>query len=465
VPEARGVPLSVAVPLPLSTNVSPLGNVPVSVIDGVGDPVVVIVNEPATPTVNVPPLALVIAAAVPTVRLAVAALPVPPLVELIVPVVLVTGPRAVAVTFTETTQEELAATVAAVSETLPDPAAAVTTPPQELANPFGVATTIPAGSASVNATPVRPTVFATGFVIVNVNEVDALNEMLAAPNTFAIEGAATTATLADAVPPVPPCVEVTAPVVLFCAPAAIPVTFTVKLQDALAASVPLDKLTLAEPATPAAVPPQLFVNPFGVVTTSPAGNVSVNAIPVSDAEAFGLLRLIVNDVLPFSAIVAAPNTFAIVGGPSTLTDAFEVFPAPAVADVTVTLLFFTPPAVPVTFTLKVHDALAANVALARLTLPEPAEAVIVPPPQVPANPFGVATTNPAGSESVNATPVNVDEEFGLFTTKVSEVEPFNAILAAPNVFVIDGGDATEMFADAVFPVPPLVEDTAPVTFV
>jgi hypothetical protein len=204
VPEASGVPLSVAVPLPLSTNVSPLGNAPVSVIDGVGDPVVVIVNEPATPTVKVPPFALVIAAAVPTVRVAVAALPVPPLVELIVPVVLVTGPRAVAVTFTERTQEELAATVAAVSETLPDPATAVTTPPQVLANPFGVATTIPAGNASVNATPVRPTVFATGFVIVNVNEVDALNPMLAAPNTFAIEGGASTVTLAEAVPPVPP---------------------------------------------------------------------------------------------------------------------------------------------------------------------------------------------------------------------------------------------------------------------
>ena len=203
-PEASGVPLSVPVPLPLSTNVSPLGNAPVSVIDGVGDPVVVIVNEPATPTVNVPPFALVITAAVPTVRLAVAALPVPPLVELIVPVVLVTGPGAVAVTFTERTQEELAATVAPVSETVPDPAAAITAPPHVLAKPFGVATTIPAGSASVNATPVSPTVFATGFVIVNVNEVDAFNAMLAAPNTFAIEGGASTVTLAEAVPPVPP---------------------------------------------------------------------------------------------------------------------------------------------------------------------------------------------------------------------------------------------------------------------
>jgi hypothetical protein len=410
-------------------------------------------------------LALVIAAAVPTVRFAVAALPVPPLVELIVPVVLVTGPRAVAVTFTERTQKEFAATVAAVSETLPEPAAAVTTPPQELANPFGVATTIPAGSASVNATPIRPTVFATGFVTVTVNEVDALNEMLAAPNAFAIEGGATTVTLADAVPPVPPCVDVTAPVVLFCAPAVIPVTFTVKLQDALAANVPLDKLTLVEPATAAPVPPQVLANPFGVATTSPAGKESVNATPVSARLAFGLLIEIVSDVPPFSGIVAAPNTFAIVGGPSTVTDAFEVFPAPAVVELTVTLLFFTPTVAPVTFTVNAQPALAANVAPARLTLPDPAKAVIVPPPQLPANPFGVATANPAGSVSVNATPVCAFEASGLPITKVKEVDPPSATLAAPKVFVIDGGDATEILADAVFPAPPLVEDTAPVTFV
>jgi len=113
-------------------------------------------------------------------------------------------PETVPVTFTVNVQLLLAATLAAEIETLPDPATAVTTPPQVLAAPFGVATTIPAGSASVNATPVKPTVFAPGFVIVNVSEVDAFNPMLAAPNAFAIEGGATTATLADAVPPVPP---------------------------------------------------------------------------------------------------------------------------------------------------------------------------------------------------------------------------------------------------------------------
>ena len=47
VPVAVGVPDRVAVPLPLSVNVSPAGSVPVSVIAGVGEPVVVIATEPA----------------------------------------------------------------------------------------------------------------------------------------------------------------------------------------------------------------------------------------------------------------------------------------------------------------------------------------------------------------------------------------------------------------------------------
>ena len=52
-----------AVPFPLSTNVTPLGSVPVAVRDGVGVPVVVTVKLPAAPTVNVVLVALVIAAA------------------------------------------------------------------------------------------------------------------------------------------------------------------------------------------------------------------------------------------------------------------------------------------------------------------------------------------------------------------------------------------------------------------
>jgi len=61
---AAGVPLNVAVPFPLSTNVTPLGSVPVSVSVGVGDPVVVTVKLPAVPTINDVLLTLVINGAV-----------------------------------------------------------------------------------------------------------------------------------------------------------------------------------------------------------------------------------------------------------------------------------------------------------------------------------------------------------------------------------------------------------------
>src|SRR5215472_4770202 len=72
-----GVPVNVPVPLPLSTNVTPLGNAPTSVSEGVGVPALVTVNVPGVPTVNVVLLALVITGAVPTVRVKVCVAVVP----------------------------------------------------------------------------------------------------------------------------------------------------------------------------------------------------------------------------------------------------------------------------------------------------------------------------------------------------------------------------------------------------
>ena len=61
---AAGVPLSVAVPLPLLVNVTPAGSAPLSVIVAtVGDPLVVTMNVPAFPTVKVVAFVLVIAGA------------------------------------------------------------------------------------------------------------------------------------------------------------------------------------------------------------------------------------------------------------------------------------------------------------------------------------------------------------------------------------------------------------------
>src|SRR6185369_14758444 len=51
---------------------------------------------------------------------------------------------------------------------------------------------------------------------------------------------------------------------------------------------------------------------------------------------------------------------------------------------------------------------------------------------------------------------------GLVIVKLNDVVPFNGIVAAPNDLLIDGGATTVTFAEAVLPVPPLVELTLPV---
>ena len=57
------MPLSVAVPLPLLVNVTPLGRAPLSLTVGVGEPVVVTVKLPDWPTVKVVLVPLVMAGA------------------------------------------------------------------------------------------------------------------------------------------------------------------------------------------------------------------------------------------------------------------------------------------------------------------------------------------------------------------------------------------------------------------
>jgi hypothetical protein len=79
VPWAEAVPLSVAVPLPLSTKVTPAGSAPVSVRAGFGKPVVVTVKLPGALTEKEVALALVIAGAwfTVSVKVCVASLPNP----------------------------------------------------------------------------------------------------------------------------------------------------------------------------------------------------------------------------------------------------------------------------------------------------------------------------------------------------------------------------------------------------
>jgi hypothetical protein len=277
------VPVS---PLGVDTT-RPAGNgsvkaTPVSAIEALEFVIVKLSGVEAARPIEAAPNDLLMLGGVPTVKFAVAVLPVPPLVELTAPVVFVNDPGVLPVTFTLKLQFAPAAIVPPLRLSAPDPAAAVIVPAQELANPFGVAIVIPVGNVSVNATPVNATEFAAGFVIVKLSEDVPFGEIAIGLNALAIEGGAMTEIEAVAVPPAPPSVEVTFPVTLFCVPATIPVTLTEKVHDALAARFAPDKLTAPPPCAAVIVPPpQLPVSPLGVETTNPPGSTSANPTPVS----------------------------------------------------------------------------------------------------------------------------------------------------------------------------------------
>src|SRR6266567_3703365 len=171
-----------------------------------------------------------------TVKVAVLlVVPVPPLVELTVPVVFDTVPAWVPVTFTTIVQ-----VLPGVAMLPPDRlivvvfAVAVTVPPQVLLTPGVAATCRPFVRVSEKAIPVSAVVLAAGLVMVNVSVVVLFCGMLAAPNALLMVGGATILRVTVLlVVPVPPSVEVMAPVVLTASPAAVPFTSTLKVHDAL----------------------------------------------------------------------------------------------------------------------------------------------------------------------------------------------------------------------------------------
>jgi hypothetical protein len=122
-----------------------------------------------------------------------------------------------------------------------------------------------------------------------------------------------------------------------------------------------------------------------------------------------------------------------------------------------------PTAIAVTFTEKWHELFAGIVPFDKVT--EVAVVVTRPEPQEPVSPFGVATASPAGMGSVNATPLSVLPAFEFAMVKVSEVDPPRLIVDVPKAFEIEGASPTAKLADAVLPVPPLVEVIEPVVLV
>jgi len=233
----------------------------------------------------------------------------------------------------------------------PVPAVAVTVPPQVLLTPGVGATTnvaLPAplltGSASLKATPVRsPAAVVFGLLMVKVTVVVPFSGMLPAPKPLLIVGGANTVIVALAVLLLPPGVELTC-TELFLFPAVVPCTFTETAHEALAASVPPDRLTELAAPVAVAVPPQVLLRLGVVATTSPAGRLSVNANPASVTLLFGLLMLMVSKVVPFRGTLVGANVFVTLGGlATTIVAVLLVAPVPPFVELTAPVVFETVP--------------------------------------------------------------------------------------------------------------------------
>ncbi len=281
-----------------------------------------------------------------TTRVADAVLPIPPFVDVTAAVVLVRLIGSVPRTFTLNVQEPLMGSAAPDKLTEFEPEmAAIAPPPHDPVWLAGVPTTNPDGKMSVNPTPARASRLAAGFVIVNVRVVVPFRGIGLVPNAIVIKGGNKTVTLADAVAPVPPSVDVTAVVVVFCSPVARPVTFTLNEQELLAGMVPPERLTMLEPATALMVPaPQNPVRPLlGVATIKAGGRLSVTAMPLIDT-AFGFVMVKVRLVDPFSGTESVPNVAVMVGGTAKYTTAaLLVAPGPLSFEKTALVVFDTLP--------------------------------------------------------------------------------------------------------------------------
>lgn len=142
---------------------------------------------------------------------------------------------------------------------------------------------------------------------------------------------------------------------------------------------------------------------------------------------------------PTVKVVALALVMAGATAGVTVSDAFDVLPAPASVSDTVTLLFLMPAVVAVTETENVQFDDAPRVAPASAIDEAPAVAVMVPPPQEPTMPLGVATTKPAGRVSLKLTLLSPTVVLGLLSVKVRVVEALLTMLAAPKAAAILGG--------------------------
>jgi hypothetical protein len=155
----------------------------------------------------------------------------------------------------------------------------------------------------------------------------------------------------------------------------------------------------------------------------------------------------VSVVVPPSEMLGAPKALLINGGDSTVRVADAVLPVPPSFEVTLPVVLVKEPALTaVTLTAKLHVPLDGRVPPLRLTDEPAAVAVIVPLPQLPVWPEGLATTSPAGKVSVKATPDRLCAEFGLVKVNAKIAVPFSGSVEMGTVAVPPPEAASPVFA-------------------
>ena len=247
---------------------------------------------------------------------------------------------------------------------------------------------------------------------------------LSAVNAFAV----TVSVAVLLVAPVPPFVELTAPVVLSFPPADVAVTSTEMLHDRPAGIDPLLRLITPLPAVAPVNVPLHVLLAFGVLATcTPAGSVSLTAdarqrrprVRVGDGQA--------QRGGPADRDAGGRDRLPTVGGPATVSVAvLLVAPVPPLVELGWPR-WYCPSRrleVAVTSTEMLHVSPARIDPPLKLIAPLPAVAPVNVPLHVLVAISGVlATCTPAGSVSLTATPASAVPGFGLVMVKLSVEVP------------------------------------------
>lgn len=170
---------------------------------------------------------------------------------------------------------------------------------------------------SLKATPVRATP-ASGLVIVKVSVAVSPATIGLGWNSLWSSGGSKTVNVSLAVFPVPPLVELTAPLTLLYVPAVGAVTSTLTVHVPLAAIVPPENDIDPSPAFAVTVPPHVVLAagvPATTIFPGKVGKVSLKATSVKAVPALGLVIVKVR-VLVSHAPIGSGEKFLLIDGGS-----------------------------------------------------------------------------------------------------------------------------------------------------